>query len=115
VEDEASVTLAFDEGDAVISLSWNGAQRRNVMRLAGTEGEITIADDVLGIDAASPQTTRFPSALSAGSHHEDWFTAMLPAVVDCFRRPELARPLFDEAAQCLSIIQQAYRGDHSLV
>jgi len=114
VEDEASLRIEFPEGEALISLSWNCPRRRNSMRLVGTDGEIVIADDTLGIRGANNQMTTFPSALSSGSHHEDWFTAMLPAVVACFRHPALAHPLFDEAVECLSIIQQAYRGDHSL-
>ena len=114
VEDEASLRIEFPEGEALISLSWNCPRRRNSMRLVGTDGEIVIADDTLGIRGANTLMTTFPSALSSGSHHEDWFTAMLPAVVACFRHPALARPLFDEAVECLSIIQQAYRGDHSL-
>jgi hypothetical protein len=39
---------------------------------------------------------------------------MLPSVVASFRDPARARSSFEEAAQCLSIIQQAYRADMSL-
>jgi hypothetical protein len=33
---------------------------------------------------------------------------MLPDVLAAFREPARARPLFDEAAECLRIIEQAY-------
>jgi predicted dehydrogenase len=109
VEDEALVTLAFPAGQAQIRLTWNAAVRRNTCRLTGSEGDISIDDDALGIRGVVNEVKTFPRALSAGSHHDDWFAAMLPDVVAAFRQPSLARPLFDEAAACLSVIQEAYR------
>jgi predicted dehydrogenase len=109
VEDEASVTITFPAGEAVVSLTWNAAERRNTMRLAGDGGEIVIADDTLLVGGAAAEAEVFARALSAGSHHDDWFAAMLPEVIAAFRDPELAAPAFEEAAQCLTIIQQAYR------
>jgi hypothetical protein len=46
--------------------------------------------------------------LSAGSHHADWFEAMLPDVLAGFRSPEKARKAFEEAALCLSVMRRAY-------
>jgi predicted dehydrogenase len=106
VEDEATLTLDFPSGHAKIFLTWRGAERRNSMRLLGENGEIAIDDDTLKVDGES---TRFESALSAGSHHADWFAAMLPDLIASLRSPETARPSFDEAALCLSIIRRAYQ------
>ena len=115
VDDEASVTIEFPDGEATIALTWNGDERRNTIRLSGDRGTIVIADHTLhSIRGTSDESIRFAHALSAGSHHDDWFAAMLPDVVACFRNPALARPAFEEAAECLSIIQQAYRHDPSL-
>jgi predicted dehydrogenase len=115
VEDEASVTIAFGAGsDATIALTWNGADRWNSMRLVGEGGEIVVADNVLHVRGAATSTERFDPALSAGSHHADWFSTMLPDVVAAFRDPARARPSFEAAAECLSIIRQAYRVDMSL-
>ena len=108
VEDEARVAIRFPDGEAVITLTWNGASRRNTMRLVGTNGEIVVADDTLHVGGASPASTTFP-ALSAGSAHADWFELMLPDVLAGFRNPDASRALFEEAAETLSIIQQAYR------
>ena len=55
------------------------------------------------------ESIRFESALSAGSHHADWFAAMLPDVIESFHRPEAALESFDEAALCLSVIRRAYQ------
>jgi predicted dehydrogenase len=105
IEDEAMLGLRFPNGRAKIFLTWRARERRNTMRLRGERGEIAINDDTLEIDG---QETRFDSALSAGSHHADWFEAMLPDVINHFRAPESARDLFEEAALCLSVIRRAY-------
>jgi predicted dehydrogenase len=113
VEDEARLTITFASGEAVVNLTWNGDRRHNAMRLEGDRGEIIISDDTLQVRGAVNRSVTFATALSAGSHHDDWFTSMLPDVVAAFHTPLLSRALFDEAAQCLSIIQQAYKGDLS--
>ena len=106
VEDEATLTLVFPSGSAEIFVTWRADVRRNRMRLIGERGEIVIDDDTLRTDRES---IRFETALSAGSHHADWFAAMLPEVIASFLRPEAALELFDEAAFCLSVIRRAYQ------
>jgi predicted dehydrogenase len=106
IEDEAKLTLHFASGRAQIFLTWRAEVRRNTMRLAGDRGVIAIEDDLLKIGS---EEIRFENALSAGSHHADWFTAMLPDVIDRFRSPEKARAEFEEAAVCLSTIRRAYQ------
>ena len=106
VEDEATVTLDFPSGHAKIRLTWRADVRRNTMRLIGQQGEITIDDDTL---KTGQESIRFEHALSAGSHHADWFAAMLPDVIASFHRPEAALESFEEAALCLSVIRRAYQ------
>jgi predicted dehydrogenase len=112
VEDEASIVLEFPNGRATIFLTWNGTERRNRIRLTGDAGEILLDDDVLHVTGAAACSTVFAPGLSAGSHHPDWFQAMLPRALACFREPTRARPLFDEAAGCLSIISRVYASAH---
>ena len=106
VEDEATLTLVFPSGHAKIFLTWRADVRRSTMRLTGERGEIAIDDDTLRIAGESIQ---FESGLSAGSHHADWFAAMLPDVIASFHRSEAALESFEEAALCLSVIQRAYQ------
>ena len=108
IEDEATLTLHFPSGLARIFLTWRAAARRNTMRLIGDRGEIVINDDTLEI---GDEEIRFESALSAGSHHADWFAAMLPDVLAAFRVPEKAHESFEEAAICLSVIRSAYQAE----
>jgi predicted dehydrogenase len=106
VEDETTLTLVFPNGSAKIFLTWRADVRRNTMRLIGEHDEIAIDDDTLRFGGESIQ---FESGLSTGSHHADWFAAMLPDVIAGFRSPESARQSFDEAALCLSVIRRAYQ------
>jgi predicted dehydrogenase len=109
VEDEANVRLFFRGGESSINLTWNGSERRNTLRLVGDAGTIALADDrLIQRSAAGAEDVRFPAALSAGSHHADWFSALIPEIALHFHSPESSRGVFDEAAQCLDIIQRAY-------
>ncbi len=105
IEDEATLTLHFPNGRAKIFLTWRADRRQNTIRLSGDHGTIAIDDDTLRI---GDEEIRFESALSAGSHHADWFAAMLPDVIAKFRSPETSRESFEEAALCLSVIRCAY-------
>jgi hypothetical protein len=51
---------------------------------------------------------RYSEALSAGSHHPDWFAAFIPQLASYFAHPETSRQALDEAAACLDVIRQAY-------
>ncbi len=105
-EDEATLTLVFPSGQAKIFVTWRADVRRNTMRLVGERGEIAIDDDTLRV---GDESIRFESALSAGSHHADWFASMLPDVIASFREPKLSLQAFEEAALCLSVIRRAYQ------
>jgi predicted dehydrogenase len=107
IEDEAALTLLFPSGEAKVFLTWRADRRRNTICLGGERGKILIADDTLS--GANGQSIVFKPALSAGSHHPDWFAAMLPDVIASFRRPATALEAFDQAALCLSVIQRAYQ------
>ncbi len=112
VEDEADVRLVLAQGDASIKLTWNGKVRRNIIRLVGDRGSMTIADDrVLVRGVGGDEEVAYPAALSAGSHHADWFAAFLPQLAAYFEAPAASRAAFEEAAACLDVIQRAYAAD----
>ena len=105
VEDTATVRLHFAEATADVLLTWAADTRENRVRVTGTAGRIDIEDDTLVVTAEGREERRpCPPALSDGSQHPDWFTA----VADEF----LARlgagagassPNLDEAAVCVAI------------
>jgi predicted dehydrogenase len=108
VETEVDLQLQFPSGEARVHLTWNGTSRQNQARLRGERGEIIVADDRLIVRGSVSSEEPFAAALSAGSHHADWFTAMLGDVAACFRAPDTSRPLLDEAEQCIRLIEQVY-------
>jgi predicted dehydrogenase len=108
VEDEADVRVVFPSGEAAIKLSWNADTRRNTIRLVGEGGLIDLADDVLYVRGRDSHSVKFSRALSSGSHHEDWFAAMLPDILGAFRNQAQARTAFEEAASSFSILKRAY-------
>lgn len=108
-EDEARIVMRFDRGDAEIFLSWNAGVRRNAMVLSGDAGELVVADGVLEVRASGAEgRVDFAQALSAGSHHADWFSDLLPDVGRAFEGPASSRPMLDEAGATLTTIQHAY-------
>jgi len=109
VDDEARVSLAFASGAADIVLSWNADLRRNRIVLAGDDGELEIADDVLRIrGSGGERTVATALPLSAGSYHADWFALMLPDVSRAFGDPDGSREQLDQAGTCLAVIVRAY-------
>jgi len=107
-EDEVALTLTFPSGDAKIFLTWRAETRLNTVRLIGEKGEIAIDGSTLRVGAESRD---FPEALSDGSHHADWFAAMLPDVMADFREPARASRSLAEVQTCLSVIRRAYRSE----
>lgn len=110
VETDVDLRIQFPSGDARILLTWNGTARRNAAHLVGEAGDILADDDTLRVRGTSTHTERMEAALSAGSAHADWFTAMLPDVIAGFRQPATSRAALDEAAACIDIIERAYAG-----
>ena len=61
VDDEASVTIEFPDGEATIALTWNGDERRNTIRLSGARGD----DRRRGRHPACPRNARRVDPLRA--------------------------------------------------
>lgn len=113
LDDSARVTVAFAGADACLHLTWLARARRNAVMAYGDEGALVVDDDRLVVAARgqSPEETLFPAALSAGSHHEDWFRALLPQFVAEVRDPEARGVNLREAAWCAALTAAAYRSD----
>jgi predicted dehydrogenase len=108
VESDVDLRIQFPSGSARIVLTWNGNVRRNAITLRGQTGEIVVEDGTLTC-ASRGRVERF-EPLSAGSHHPEWFSAMLADVLASFAEPGRSGPALDEAEQCIGLIEQAYAG-----
>jgi len=109
VEDTAACTIEFPSVTATVHLTWAASGRRTCWRLVGSRGELVVDDARVDIDAGGRRETRtLQTALSAGSHHPDWFAG----VVADFER-ELDDPTVRgrgqaEAELCLTLLHLAY-------
>lgn len=112
VEDTARCTIDFPSLVAEIHLTWAANQRRTCWEFIGNDGRVRVDDDRLIIDSAGRRTSQaLRTALSAGSHHPEWFAG----VVDSFRG-ELDDPAArganqSEAEWCLLMLSLAYASD----
>jgi len=111
LEETVSAAIAFAGAEAGLHLTWRAATRRNTVFVLADRGALVIDDDrlvVLPRDGA-PATTPFAAALSAGSHHEDWFADVLSGFLAEIRDPRLRGTNLREAGWCAALTAAAYR------
>lgn len=110
VEEEATVNLEFPQCTATVFLTWQTAVRKNTALIVGTKGTLELLDDVVVLDTpAGRETFTFDAALSAGSAHPTWFSAMLPDFVAECSDPARRGRNIDEAAFALGVIHRSYQ------
>lgn len=109
VEDTALCAIEFPSLTAEIRLTWAASERHTRWQLVGDDGQMTIDDDRLVMQGPGAEHShRLTTALSAGSHHPDWFSG----VIDEFRQ-ELDDPTVRganqaEAELCVLMLNLAY-------
>ena len=110
VEAEAEVELVFSGATARLFLTWLSEARSNRGRLAGSAGEIILADDHLSRLAGRQVKLglSFPEKLSAGSHHPQWMAGVFSEFLEEIRAPEKRGRNFREARMCARLISLAY-------
>jgi predicted dehydrogenase len=110
VEVEAEVELEFPGATARLFLTWLSDVRSNRGRLAGSAGEIILADDHLSRLAGRQvkEGLSFPEKLSAGSHHPQWMAGVFSEFLEEIRAPEKRGRNFREARMCGRLISLAY-------
>jgi len=108
--DEVAQTLVqFPEADGYIHLTWRAPIRRNTIHIQALEGSILIDDGRLLLntrDGAHEEQHFTP--LSEGSHHADWFQALLPDFIEELKNPAKRGANFREAGWCVALTRAAY-------
>jgi predicted dehydrogenase len=109
VEEEATVNLEFPECTATVFLTWRTAVRKNAALIVGTKGTLSLLDDTVVLEAAGKKESfAFGEALSAGSAHPAWFSAMLPDfLAECTDASQRGRNV-EEASFAIGVIHRAY-------
>lgn len=78
VEDTATCHIEFPSLSGEIFLTWAGDGRRTSWLVGGSRGTVTLADDRGTVEGPGGRgELTFAGSLSEGSHHPDWFGAVL--------------------------------------
>jgi len=113
LEDAVQALIQFPEADGYIHLTWRAKMRRNSIIIQGDKGTLLLDDDRLLItthDGKREEVT-FESALSAGSHHPDWFHNLLPDFLEEIKNPVKRGANFKEAGWCVALTCAAYESN----
>jgi len=108
LEDTATVRLQYPRATAEIFLTWAADKRLTWAELEGTKGTIRVEDGevVLSSPAAgSERRWTFP-ALSAGSHHPEWFGGVVTEFLAAVRNT-MSRGNLPEASLCVTLLELA--------
>lgn len=109
VESTAHCRIEFPSSMAEIRLTWVAQERRTRWAVTGKSGSIDLNEDHLEWRADDRhQHARFPDSLSAGSHHPEWFDAVIDDFFDAIDDPVERYANLAEAEWCLTLISLAY-------
>lgn len=110
VEDTVDCALEFPSSRATLRLTWAAAQRRTRWSIRGAAGEVVLEDDRVRLRTdAGEHTARFEHSLSGGSHHAEWFDAVIDAFFNAIDDPQERNANLAEAEWCLRLITLAYQ------
>lgn len=113
LEDAVQAIVQFPEADGYIHLTWKAKMRRNSVILHGQRGTLLLDDDRLLLTTLDGhrEEIAFEAALSAGSHHPEWFRSLLPAFLEEIRNPLKRGQNFREAGWCVALTSAAYESN----
>jgi predicted dehydrogenase len=108
LEDTADVVLDTAAGANYVFLTWAADERSNAIEIEGEQGEIRVKDDAVILKSKSQEHRWLcPPALSAGSHHPDWFGGVAADFVATTTGG--AKSNLDAAVLCARLIDAAQR------
>jgi predicted dehydrogenase len=113
LEEAVQALVQFPEAVGYIHLTWRAKMRRNSVIVQGQAGTLLIDDDRILVTAhtGAREEIQFPSALSSGSHHADWFDALLAKFIEEIKNPAMRGANFKEAGWCLALTAAAYQSN----
>jgi predicted dehydrogenase len=113
LEEAVQTLVQFPEADGYIHLTWRAKMRRNHVIIQGQSGTLLVDDDriLLTTHTGEREEIKFEAALSAGSHHADWFKTLLPEFITEMKNPARCGANFKEAGWCLALTAAAYQSN----
>ncbi len=113
LEEAVQALVQFPEASGYVHLTWRAQLRRNNVIVQGTLGTLILDDDRLLFTTheGHREEMRFDTALSAGSHHADWFEPLLMDFVVEMNDAIKRGTNFKEAGWCLALTSAAYQSN----
>ncbi len=113
VEDTADVRLCYPKRlEARLFFTWAGEERSNRIEIEGSRGSIKVLDDrILIEEEGGPSEITFSQGLSAGSHHPDWYGAVIEEFLEEMNNPRISGRNFQEAASCFNILDHCRKSN----
>ena len=109
VEDTALCAIEFPTLTAEIRLTWAANERRTRWQLVGDDGAMTVDDDRVVVHRhGTEHARRLTTALSAGSHHPDWFSGVIQEFHRELDDPTRSGTNQAEAELCVRMLNLAY-------
>lgn len=110
VEDTATCEIEFPSLRGEIFLTWAGDGRATRWTVTGTAATATLADAHGTLEReGEPRALQFARSLSEGSHHPDWFGAVLDGFAAALDEPAHATAALAEAEACVRLTALAYQ------
>ena len=111
LEDTATIRLEFPHAAGEVLLTWAADARQTGAELEGTSGSIHVEDNTVVLKAAgadrAEQRWTFPSSLSEGSHHPDWFGGVADGFIVGMQDGAARRANLSEASLCVAQLAMA--------
>ena len=113
LEDSAQTLIQFPSVSGFIYLTWKATQRRNTVVIQGDRGTLLLDDDriLLTTTNGGKEEIIFESALSAGSHHAEWFKGLLPDFYEEMTIPSKRGMNLREAGWCVALTTASYESN----
>ncbi len=111
LEDTATVQFEFARATGEVYLTWAADERRTSAEVLGARGAIHVEDNAVVLREAGPREAErrwsFPSALSDGSHHPEWFGEVAGEFVAGMRDKTFRSANLAEASLCVALLTTA--------
>jgi len=111
VEDTAEVRFRYHGGmEARLFFTWAGGERSNYIAIEGSQGRIEVPDNIVRLENwRGKSEIAFSEGLSAGSHHPDWYGAVLREFLSEMKDRKAAGRNFKEASCCFNLLELCKR------
>jgi predicted dehydrogenase len=110
LEEAVQALVQFPNADGYLHMTWQAPTRHNSMVIQGRQGTLLIDDDrlLLTTHDGKREEKKFDAALSAGSHHADWFKTLFPDFLAEVANVTLRGRNLKEAGWCAALTAAAY-------